>query len=77
MPKRRKFIRDGNVVHTVMIGNTTIRICDDFFARTPEEIERVIDDMHAAGWAIIENLNRVNGNGDDMRGGSERGGSRW
>lgn len=57
-PKRRQFKREGNIVYTTKIGNTTIRICDDFVARTPEEIEKVLDEMHAAGWAIIESLQR-------------------
>jgi len=63
-PKRRKFKREGNVGYTIQIGNTTIRICDDFCARTPEEIEKVLEEMHAAGWAIIESLQR---NGDETK----------
>ncbi|MCL6558543.1 MAG: hypothetical protein K6U74_07020 [Firmicutes bacterium] len=67
MPKRKdKFKRDGNVVFTTRIGNTTIRICDDFCARTSEEIERVLDDMHAAGWAIVESAHQVNGDDEGM-----------
>jgi hypothetical protein len=66
MPKRNnKFKLQGNVVYTTKIGNTTIRFCDDFCAKTPEEVEKVLDEMHAAGWAIIERLQHS----DSERGG--------
>lgn len=64
--KRRQFKREGNIVYTTQIGNTTIRICDDFCARTPEEVEKVLDDFHAAGWAIVESAHDVNGDNEGM-----------
>jgi len=46
----------GNVVKTIQDGNTTVLICDDFAAKTPEEIEKVLVEYHAAGWAIAQRL---------------------
>lgn len=66
--KRRQFKREGNIVYTTQIGNTMIRICDDFCARTPEEVEKVLDDFHAAGWAIVESAHQVNGDDASDRG---------
>lgn len=47
-------LEKGNIVETYQIGLTTVHICDDYVAKTPEDIEKVIDDMHAVGWKIIE-----------------------
>jgi len=54
MPIKRP--NQGNVVETFRIGGTTINICDDFFAQDEYEVEKVLDDLHAAGWAIINDL---------------------
>lgn len=59
--KKNRFKRQGNIVHTIQEGNTTIHICDDSFAKTPEDVDRILEDMHAAGWAIIESLNQKGG----------------
>ena len=59
--KKREVKLDGNVVETYKIGQTTIRICDDYVAQTPEEIDRILDDFHAVGWAIIESRQRSEG----------------
>ncbi|GIO13575.1 hypothetical protein J19TS2_31300 [Cohnella xylanilytica] len=42
----------GNIVETTMIGNTTVHVCDDFIVTDPDEIERVLDEYYAAGWAM-------------------------
>ncbi|QMV43717.1 hypothetical protein [Cohnella cholangitidis] len=54
--KKEKAPLHGNIVKTMMIGNTTINFCDDCIVKTPEELEKVLDRFHAAGWAIIEEL---------------------
>lgn len=46
----------GNIVETYTIDGTTIHICDDFVVRTPEEIEKVLKDMHAVAWKIVLRL---------------------
>lgn len=45
-----------NIVETYQIGGSTIHICDNFIRTDPAEIEKVLDDFHAAGWRIIEEL---------------------
>lgn len=42
-------------VHVFRRGNTIIEVVEPP-PMTQEEIDRVLDDMHAAGWAIIEEL---------------------
>lgn len=42
-------------VHTYRRGNTLIQVVEPP-AMTEEEIERVLRDYHAAGWAIIREL---------------------
>ncbi|WP_144940175.1 hypothetical protein [Paenibacillus sp. 32O-W] len=54
MPNKPKPLEKGNIVETYQIGKTTVHICDDHVAKTQEEIEKVIDEMHTAGWKIIE-----------------------
>lgn len=56
--KQSEIKLEGNVVESYQIGQTTIRICDDFVARAPEEIERVLHEFHAAGWAIMRQQNK-------------------
>lgn len=57
MPKKpNESSNGGNIVETYKLGNTTVHICDDCFAKTPEEIKKVLDDYHAAGWAIVLDL---------------------
>jgi len=54
--KSKLHLHAGNIVETMFIGNTTVQIADDFCAKTPEEIELVLEQFHAAGWAILETL---------------------
>lgn len=49
-----KHLKEGNIVETYQIGQSIVYICDDHVAKTQDEIEKVINDMHAAGWKIIE-----------------------
>jgi len=43
-----------NIVEEYQIGGSTIQIADDFVRSDPAEIERILDDMHRAGWKIIQ-----------------------
>mgnify|MGYP001427496398 CR=1 FL=1 len=43
-----------NVVEEYKIGGSTIQIADDYVRTDPEEIERILDDMHRAGWKIVQ-----------------------
>ena len=45
-----------NIVHTCVIGRCRIHIAGDRLKRTPEQIEKVLDEFHAAGWRIAEKL---------------------
>lgn len=42
-------------IHTFKRGNTVVQVVEPL-PLTSEEIERVLDAYHAAGWAIIEEL---------------------
>ena len=53
-----KHVRGDEVerkVHTFRHGKTLIQVVEPL-PMTQEEIDRVLDDYHAAGWAIIEDL---------------------
>lgn len=56
--KPEKPENESTIVKTYQLGNTKVQICCDHFAKTPEEAEKVIKDMHVAGWAIIDELVR-------------------
>lgn len=45
-----------NIVETYQIEGSTIHICDNFIRTEPAEIQRVLDEYHAAGWAIVREL---------------------
>jgi len=45
-----------NIVKTYRIGGSTIHIADNYVAKTPEEVEKVLDRLHAVGWRIVEDL---------------------
>jgi hypothetical protein len=47
-----------NIVHTCVIGRSRIHIASDCLKTTPEQIEKVLDEFHAAGWRIAEKLAR-------------------
>ncbi|QJD87879.1 hypothetical protein [Cohnella herbarum] len=54
--KKRKSLPVPNIVKTYKFGNSTVHIADNFVAKTPDDIKKVLDRYHAAGWAIIEEL---------------------
>lgn len=45
-----------DIVQTYQYGKTTVHIASNSFVKTPEEKERVIREMHMAGWAIIQEM---------------------
>lgn len=53
---KRQEPEQPNIVKTLQIGNATVHIADNFCARTPEEIDKVLNEYHAAGWAIVDEL---------------------
>jgi hypothetical protein len=52
--KKNKFPDEPNIIETYEIGNSIIHIADNHIVKTPEEIDKVLDDFHAAGWRIVE-----------------------
>ncbi|MFE4569986.1 hypothetical protein [Paenibacillus chitinolyticus] len=48
--------QSGKIMETYRYGNSVVHICDGYFAETPEEVEQVLDEHHAAGWAIINKM---------------------
>lgn len=58
--RKTEFKLDGNVVYTTKIGNTTIKICDDYVAKTPEHINQILDELHYIGWIILTNKQEKN-----------------
>lgn len=49
----KKPLPEGNIVKTYQIGESLVHICDDFVAKTPEAVERVVRNMHLVGWKIV------------------------
>ncbi|WP_379136063.1 hypothetical protein [Paenibacillus sp. sgz500958] len=47
---------EGNVVKTIWIGESKIEFCDNFVARTPEDISRVQSDLYGKAWQIVNRL---------------------
>ncbi|WP_157277927.1 hypothetical protein [Paenibacillus taiwanensis] len=45
---------EGSIVKTMKVGKSVVHICSDYFAQTAEEANKVLEDMHEAGWAIID-----------------------
>lgn len=52
--KGARFMERPNIVETYQIGGSTIQIADDFVRTDPDEIERILDDMHRAAWKIVQ-----------------------
>jgi hypothetical protein len=53
---KKKENKVPNIVETYHYGNTTVHIADNFIRTDPDEIEKILDELHAAGWRIVENL---------------------
>lgn len=54
LKRRDAEMEKGNIVKTYQLGNATVHICDDFIVKTPEEVETILEALHAVGWAIFE-----------------------
>ncbi|MUG68666.1 hypothetical protein GNP94_22095 [Paenibacillus campinasensis] len=61
MPKTKLLLPEPNIVETYTIGESTVHICDNYMARTPEEKQKVIQDMHAKAWAIVRDIREKGG----------------
>jgi hypothetical protein len=58
-PVKSQALPVPNIVKTYQFGNSTVHIADNAYRdKTPEEIEKVLEDYHAAGWRIIESLEK-------------------
>jgi hypothetical protein len=55
IPKQKE-LTTGNVVKTLHIDGCTVHICDDYVAKTPEEIQKVKKEMYSVGWQIVRRL---------------------
>jgi len=53
-PVKRGAVTVPNIVEEYKIGGSTIQIADDFVRTDPAEIEQIKDDMHRAGWKIVQ-----------------------
>ena len=54
--KGARVMERPNIVETYKIGGSTIQIADNYVRTDPDEIERILDEFHAAGWAIWNKL---------------------
>jgi len=52
--KGARVMEKPNIVQSYKIGGSTIEIADDFVRTDPDEIERILDDMHRAAWKIVQ-----------------------
>lgn len=62
-PVKRGAITVSNIVEEYKIGGSTIQIADDFVRTDPAEIEQILDDMHRAGWKIVQSCREL---GEDV-----------
>lgn len=53
-------LEEPHIVATYHYGSTVCHIADNCIAKTPEERERVMDDIRRVGWGIVINA-RKNG----------------
>jgi len=54
--KKNRVVDKPNIVKTYQFGKTTVHIADNYIAKTPEEMEKVDRDVHAALWPIIDEM---------------------
>lgn len=60
MQKSKMPLPEPNIVETYNIDGSTIHICDNYVAKTPEEIEKVVKNLYSAAWKIVRSI-RENG----------------
>lgn len=51
---------EPNIVETYKFGESTVHICDNYMARTPGEVEQILQDFERIGWKIVHSI-RENG----------------
>lgn len=61
VPKNNLPLPEANIVETYSIGESKVHICDNYMAKTPEEINKVVMDMHEKAWAIIRDIQEKGG----------------
>jgi hypothetical protein len=49
---------EPNIVETYKIGNTTIKIADNYIRTDPKEVEEILNRFYASAWRIVENMSR-------------------
>lgn len=60
---KSKIPLEPEIVETYKFGGSTVHICSNYFAKTPEETQRVLDNFHAVGWKIVK---QIQANGGDI-----------
>lgn len=59
--EKSKIPLEPEIVETYKFGGSTVHICSNYFAKTPEEAQRVLDNFHAAGWKIVRQIHASGG----------------
>lgn len=54
--KNKLPLPEGNIVETYQFGESRVFICDNYVARTPEAVNKVLKDFHVKGWEIVRKL---------------------
>lgn len=49
------------IVETYKFGGSTVHIGSNYFAQTPEEVQRVLDNFQAVGWKIVRKIHENGG----------------
>lgn len=51
-----KMVREANIVKTINNGGATILIADNYCAKTPEDIEKVVQEYYSVGWLVVRRM---------------------
>ncbi|MDR9857839.1 hypothetical protein RJP21_30050 [Paenibacillus sp. VCA1] len=52
---------EPNIVETYTFGESKVHICDNYMAKTPEEVQKVLKDMYSAAWKIVHDVRSKGG----------------
>lgn len=44
----------GRIVETYQVGKSTVHIMDTYFAKSEQEVENILDEMHEVVWQIVQ-----------------------
>lgn len=61
MQKSNMLLPDPNIVETYTFGESKVHICDNYMAKTPEEVQKVLKDMYSAAWKIVRDVRSKGG----------------